>query len=243
MRVRVLSLLFGALLFLQPGAAAQAGDLAQFNAQVENVNQPYKSALFYLRTGNAGVAALELATAVASWKELRTRFETAPPDAFGRDAGWDGSISSISKAFSEGQKLANAGDAKAARKMLQPIRETLRALRKRNGLRAYADCIFDLNAQMNKLYRYRHNPPELSSLAVRNEVKANAAVYSYILKMCRTEASADLQADPNFISLMDGAKKSAANLVKPVDAENQRGLINVLRELKSFDVIVFLRWG
>ena len=83
----------------------------------------------------------------------------------------------------------------------------------------------------------------LSDLAVQNKVKAEAAVYSYILKRCREEASAELQADANFKSLFDGAGNSAANLIKPVDAKDLRGLVNVLRELKSFDAFIFLRWG
>ncbi len=233
-----------ALVLLLTGAGiANAGQLADFNARVERVNQPYKSVLFYLRTGNVGVASLELAQAAQSWEALVEHYGDAPPDPFGDDPGWVKTAEDISAAFENGSKHTTEGNSKAALAALSPVREHLHRLRRRNGVRLLADCIYDLNAQMEVLFHYRHNPPDLTKLSVQNATKTASAVYGHILATCRAMASEDLQQDEDFKSIFDGTTASAARLFGPIDAQDQTGLINALRELKSFDVIIFLRWG
>jgi hypothetical protein len=233
-----------ALVFvLAGGGHATAGQLAEFNARIEQINQPYKSALFYLRTGNAGVASLELAQAVQNWKALTGQYGDAPPDPFGDDPGWTATADAISAAFEKGARLASEGDSKAADAALSPVRDHLHQLRQRNGVRLRADCIYDLNAQMEVLFRYRHDPPDLAKLPERNAAKSASAVYAHILEGCRAMASKELREDENFNSIFGSATASAARLFEPIDAGDQTGFVNLLRELKSFDVIIFLRWG
>ncbi len=222
---------------------AYAGQLSEFNSQIERVNQPYKSALFYLRTGNAGVASLELGGAVQRWGEVVERYGSTPPDPFGDDPNWPATIAAISKAFDESTKHASAGNSEAARLALLQVREHLHALRRRNGIRVLADCIYDLNAQMDVLYHYRHNPPDLTKLPVRNVTKSASAIYAHLLEGCRVQAPEELQGNDDFRSIFGGAAASAGRLFGPIDAQDQTGFVNVLRELKSFDVIIFLRWG
>ena len=233
-----------ALLFALIGAqAGYAGPLAEFNAKVAKVNQPYKSALSYLRTGNPGVASLELKGAMRNWQAIVTQYGDTPPDPYADDAGWITTLTDISAALEKGTKLVSQGDSKAGRFALLPVRDHLHMLRQRNGIYLLEDCIHELNAQMEVLYHYRHSPPDLTELAVRNTVKTASTVYAHILDNCRARASRPLLEDVNFKSIMDGAAASAANLFRPIDDQNQTGMINVLRELKSFDVIIFLRWG
>ena len=233
-----------ALVFvLTGGGNATAGQLAEFNARIEQVNQPYKSALFYLQTGNAGIASLELAGAAQNWQALTGHYGDTPPDPFGDDPGWAATIEAISAALETGAKLASEADSEAARAALLPVRDHLHQLRRRNGVRLLADCIYDLNAQMEVLYHYRHNPPDLAALPERNAAKTASAVYSHILEGCRAMASKELREDENFKSIFGSATASAAGLFDPIDAQDQTGFVNLLRELKSFDVIIFLRWG
>ncbi len=237
-------ILVSALMFVLAGVTnATAGQLAEFNARIEQVNQPYKSALFYLRTGNAGVASLELAQAAQNWKALAEHYGDTPPDPFGDDPAWTETAGAIAAAFEKGAGLATEGDSKAAQAALSPVRDHLHKLRRRNGVRVLADCIYDLNAQMEVLYHYRHNPPDLKKLPERNAAKTASAIYAHILEGCRAMASKELRKDENFNSIFGSATASAAKLFDPIDAQDQTGFVNLLRELKSFDVIIFLRWG
>ncbi len=241
--VRNFSAFFGLVLLLFSSSVSGADEVSSFNDAIERVNQPYKSALFYLRTGNAGVAGLELDTARSAWTSVAEKYGKAPPKPLAKDPKWPTTLQDVSKAFDAGAKLATEGQSKEARSALLPIRELLHQMRRRNGLRVMADCVYDLNAFMDVLYHWRRNPADFNDPAVRK--KATTASNKYIdqLKLCRSEASAELEANPDFKSVMDGAAKSAASLLKPIENKQPNAFINVLRELKSFDVIIFVRWG
>lgn len=242
-RVRSIRAFLGLILIFGLTNLAHGADISAFHAAVEKVHQPYKSALFYLRTGNAGIAGLELSSANAAWSNVTDQFAKSPPAPLDSDAGWSKTIEQVSSALEAGTKLAEAGDSKAARTALLPIREHLYKLRKRNGLRVLADCVYDLNGFMDVLYVWRRKPANLADPAVQAKAKSASVDYINQLNLCRSEAPKKLQEDPDFQSVMDGAAKSASSLLKPIAEKEPDTLINVLRELKSFDVIIFVRWG
>ncbi|MEM8690123.1 MAG: hypothetical protein AAGF81_22560 [Pseudomonadota bacterium] len=243
MRVRAFGLICSLLLLLIHSAAGRADDVAAFHAAIEKVNQPYKSALFYLRTGNAGVAGLELATATAAWDVVVERYAKTPPAPLTQDPVWPDTLHDITAAFETGQKLAESGESKSARKALLPIRNLLHQMRKRNGLRVLADCVFDLNGHMDVLYHWRHNRADFSDAQVRAKAAEASSNYIDQLKLCRSEAPQAVKTDADFQSVMDGAARSAGTLLRPIERQDPDAFINVLRELKSFDVIIFVRWG
>ncbi|MEM1198204.1 MAG: hypothetical protein AAGI06_02740 [Pseudomonadota bacterium] len=230
-------------MMMVPSVATHADEVATFNAAIEKVNQPYKSALFYLRTGNAGVAGLELATASGAWNTVVERYAKTPPAPLTQDAAWPETIQDISNAFETGQKLAESGKSKPARGALLPIRGLLHQMRKRNGLRVLADCVFDLNGYMDVLYHWRHNPADFTVAEVRTKATEVSNKYIEQLKLCRSEAPESVKQNADFQSVMDGAAKSAGTLLRPIERQEPDAFINVLRELKSFDVIIFVRWG
>ncbi len=242
-RVRSFSAFLGFVMVLCSSIVSNADEIVSFHAAIERVNQPYKSALFYLGTGNAGVAGLELSSAQSAWQSVVEKYGKTPPKPLASDATWPKTVQDVSEALQAGVMLAAEGKSKPARTALQPIRKLLHEMRKRNGLRVMADCVIDLNGYMDVLFYWRRNPADFNDTAVRE--KATAASNNYIdqLKLCRSEAPEELEANPDFKSVMDGAAKSAASLLKPIEAMRSDTIINVLRELKSFDVIIFVRWG
>lgn len=241
--VRSFSVFLVIVLMLGLGTSARAGDVAPFHDAIDKVNQPYKSALFYLKTGNAGVAGLELFSAGSAWKSVVDSYAKSPPDALSGDADWMNTVEAVSAALQTGTKLAEEGQSEAARKALLPIRELLHRMRQRNGLRVMADCVFDLNAYMDVLFHWRRNRADFSDPAVQDKAKAASLKYIEQLKLCRSEAPEKMQENADFQSVMDGAARSANSLLRPIEQKNPDAFINVLRELKSFDVIIFVRWG
>ena len=241
--VRIFSAFFSIVLMLSFSALARAGEMAAFHDAIDKVNQPYKSALFYLRTGNAGVAGLELFSAGTAWQKVVDQYAKSPPKALAADADWIKTVEDVSAAFQTGRKLAEDGQSKAAREALLPIRTHLHQMRQRNGLRVMADCVFDLNGYMDVLFHWRRNRADFNDPTVQEKAKAASHKYIEQLKLCRSEAPAKTQEDADFQSVMDGAAKSANSLLQPIEQKSPDAFINVLRELKSFDVIIFVRWG
>ncbi|MGI9508071.1 MAG: hypothetical protein ACR2QJ_01825, partial [Geminicoccaceae bacterium] len=73
---------------LSPAQAISASELNAFNKQVASAYAPYRSAMFYLRTGNPDVAYLDLDTASAAWQSLLDQYRDTPPDVFADDPGY-----------------------------------------------------------------------------------------------------------------------------------------------------------
>jgi hypothetical protein len=224
-------------------SAAAASDLAAFNAAVADAYGHYRGAVFYLRTGNAGVAAVELAQMAAKWRALLDRFATAPPDAFAADAAWRATLDGIAQALAEATAAAEHGDAEAATRALAPIRPALGALRRRNDVAVFSDCVDELGAAMAPLWPYRHEPPDFASDAVLDRLKARIGVVEYLFRRCRDRAPAAYRDDDDFNRLIDGSLESLERLWAALARQDRQALINALRELRSFDGMLFLRYG
>src|ERR1039457_2645929 len=61
---------------------AKAGDLADFNAAVEQAQSHNRVAIGYLRTGNLDLALLEIERLRDAWGAFEQRFAGKRPDAF-----------------------------------------------------------------------------------------------------------------------------------------------------------------
>ena len=232
-----------ALLSMCLAAPAKAADLEAFHRGLEGVNRPYTSALFYLRTGNTALAGLDLMAALSRWKGFAKQYEASPPAPYDKDEDWQKTLLSVAGAFEAGAAKIESGDGKGARETLLPIKTLLYELRERNGQRVLADCIFDLTGQMDALYYYRRNPPDLENQAIQDKLLRMGREYLIRLVECRELASEPLRQNKDFQSLFGGAEKSVKSIVRPVNAKDQRAVINVLRELVSFDRLIWLRWG
>lgn len=234
--------IFGAIL-TGISSTVSASELGTFNQQVADAYAPYRSAMFYLRTGNPGVAFLDLDTASERWQSVVERFATATPDAFAEDKDFATTLSSVESAFDAGKNALDAGDEAAATAALATIRTDLSDLRRRNGLRAYSDCIDDMNAAMDRLWIYRHEPPAFDQDDQVNAVKRDAAVTEFLYRRCYETAPAEFQESDSFKRLFEGSLISLPLIFGALDRGNEAQLINILRELRSFDRMIWLEFG
>jgi hypothetical protein len=223
-----------------PAAASQ---LAEFHNAVEPAYSSYRSALFYLRTGNAMVAGFELEQMREHWAGVETQFSASPPDAYADDPTFTAVIRDVTDRVRQAAESAAGGDADGARATLLPIRESLAQLRKRAGVRVFSDCINEVDAAMDALYVFRKTPPDLADPEQVNRVKAGTAVLDYLLRRCDGEATPDVRGDGEFRRLVDGSREALANMFKALDRNDATAVVNILRELRSFCQILFLRFG
>ncbi len=222
---------------------ASAADDDAFNADVTRAYGGYRSAVQYLRTGNPGMGMIELSGAVQDWTAVIEKYAAKPPAPYVSDKTFAATLKGIGDSMKDGIAKSEAGDAKAALESVVGIQETLRQLRKKSGVRLYSDCVTELNHQMDKLYVYRHHPPEPAKPESWKAVSADGLEYARLLADCRSLAPAAHKQNPDFVRMFDGARDSVDSLPRNIDAKNPLGIINVLRELRSFDRLIFYNWG
>ncbi len=222
---------------------AHAADQDAFNKAVSEAYAGYRAATSYLRTGNAGLASLELASALESWGSVVLTNSDSPPVAYMNDPKFVPTLTAINATLEKALKQAEDGDAETALKTLKPVRDQIYDLRKRNGVRLYADCITELNRAIEPLYERRHNPPDLGSAYIRQQVTDESKTYENLLKDCRAMAPEKYEDDPEFKRLFDGTLESIQSMYPAIESEDPGRVVNVLRELRSFDRIIYFRFG
>jgi len=231
------------LLLVATVPAAGASELARFNAAVAEAFTHYRGALFYLRTENPAVAEFELQDAVALWSEKVMPFRDAAPDAFADDPDWAATLDQVSEGLSQGHELARESDIAAAEAALQPLQAAMADLRARNGVRVFSDCIDEANAAMDALWAYRHDPPDFADSAQVNDLRAKTAVTAYLYARCHKTAPPEISAAEEFQRIMEGSLLSLSRMWPAIDAGNSEAVINILRELRSFDRMLWLQFG
>ena len=232
--------------FLTPlllAPAAGASDLSRFNTAVAETYAHYRTAAFYLHTGNPAVAEFELQQAIALWDERVMPFRDAVPDAFADDTTWSGTLDDIGAKLQQAQSLAQSNEAQAAEDALAPIREALADLRARGGVRVFSDCIDEANAAMDALWVFRHEPPDFADAAAVNALRAQTAVTAYLYERCQAEAPSEIAEAPEFQRIMEGTLTSLSRLWPAIDAGDTEVVISILREIRSFDRMLWLQFG
>lgn len=216
---------------------------SSFEQGVADTYASFRTAASYLRTGNAGLASLDLAQASDDWDALVAAAKDAPPAAYAKDPKFKKTLEDVSQLLSETLTLAEAGESKQAYKTVLPVRGLIYDLRKRNGQRVYADCITELNAVMDEMYLYRHDPPDLTKAEVRSHASKVQSEYLLMLHECMGMAPASYTGNPEFARLMQSTKQSTESMAEAISAKNTASYVSILRELRSFDRIIFFRFG
>ncbi len=237
-RLFLLSLLMVAL-----AAPAGAGELARFNAAVAKAYTHYRGAVFYLRTGNPAVANIELQQAAALWTAEVLPFREAPPDPFAEDDAWPGLLDDVSARLEKATSATGEGLAEPAAEALAPIRPALAALRARNQVRVFSDCIDEANAAMDALWVFRKAPPDFRVPEQVNDLRAKTAVTAYLYRRCAEQAPSDIAAAPEFKRIMGGTLESLGRMWGVIDAADGEAVISILREIRSFDRMLWLQFG
>lgn len=231
------------LVLLLATPSAGASDLRQFLADVDVAYDHYRQAMFYLRTDNPSVAGFDLEQMQGKWSAITARYAEAPPRPFAADPGFDETLTAVGAALADGVTLAGADDADAARSALAPIRDLLGDLRRRNQLYTLSDCVDEFSAAADTLWAYRHAPPDFADADAVNAMRRAAAIAEYLLGRCRAMAEPAHGTAAEFQALFDGAEASAASLWPAIDADDTQRVINILREFRSFDRMIYLRYG
>ena len=232
----------GLFAFFLP-ATLVAGELGDFHRQVAEAYAPYRSAMFYLNSGNADVAYFELQTAAKRWQKVVERFTASVPDTFAEDGRFVDVLNQVQATFEAGSAAIDRDDPEGAIASLVSIRTDLSALRKRNGVRIFSDCVDEMNAAMDRLWAFRDQALDMDQVGQVNAIKREAAIAEFLYQKCYQEAPADLKESDEFERLFDGSLASLPLIFEVLDQGNGDRLVNILRELRSFDQMIWLQFG
>jgi len=222
-----------------PAAADEATDA--FHAAVAGAYRHYREALHYHETGNADLAELALDQFVAEWKALAARYADKAPPAYAKDAAFAEALAAI-----EGKATSAVAAAPAeALHALRPIRGDLAALRKRSGQRIFSDCVDEMGQAMDKLYVYfqRRTLLKLDQAASIAGFEATAADVHGHYRRCQGEAPAAYRETPEFRRFFEGVFERFGRLGALLRARDEQQIYNALGELRSFDKLIWLRFG
>ncbi|HEY1472781.1 MAG TPA: hypothetical protein VGF53_01705 [Pseudolabrys sp.] len=230
-----------ALAFL--AGPAVAGDLADFNAAVEQAQAHNRVAIGYLRTGNVDLASLELDRLRAAWGALQEHFIGKRPDAFDGVALYATLWTGVSTRLVAADLMLKSGRPDAARQSLEAMRGDLYDLRKAAGIVVLADCVRDANSAMDALMVYDDRALDWTKPATRFGIANKASIYGYVLDRCDGMAGEAVRQAPEFRRLVDGAKAGLALVPNAIATRDSDLLHRVLIELRSFDNLLAFRFG
>src|SRR3972149_1003791 len=182
--------------------AALAGDLADFNAAVENAAAHNRVAIGYLRTGNSDLASLEIDRLREAWGQLVERFSGKRPDAFDGNALYGTTLVNIGARLVGADIMLKSGRPEAAGPSLNGIRGGLYELRKRAGVVVLSDCVRDANAIADALMVYNDRNLDWTKPGTRFGIANKASIYGYVLERCDGIAGATVPNSPEFRRLV-----------------------------------------
>src|ERR1019366_3965120 len=219
-----------------------AGDLADFNAAVEQAQSHNRVAIGYLRTGNVDLASLEIDRLREAWGALAQRFAGKRPDAFDGIARYGTLWTGVSARLGAAALTLKSGRSDAAHQSLEAIRGDLYDLRKTAGIAVVADCVRDGNAAMDALMAYDDRALDWTP-QTRDGIASKASTYGAVLERCDGMADGTVRNSPEFRRLVDGAKSSLTLIPKAIATRDGDLLHRVLIELRSFDNLLAFRFG
>jgi hypothetical protein len=233
----------GAMLAFCFATGCTAGELAEFNAAVEQASAHYRTALHQLSSGDAEHSLAEVGHLRKHWAALVDRFGEKRPDAFDANESYATVLTGVGKRIATALTLISARRLEPARTALAPIRVELSQMRRASGVMVLADCILDANAAMDALAIYKDKPPDWSKPETRFDNAAKATIYGHELKDCQDLASNDVRADPHFQKLIDGALAGVALVPTAIATRDSDLFARILSELRAFDRQLALRYG
>lgn len=223
--------------------ASKAAPVHDFHSAVADAYAPYREASFYLRTGNPMVASFGLQDMNDKWSAIIKKFAKSPPGIYAADTSWESSLIEIGKRIQDGLAATDAGDLKAAQQNIAPVRKILSDLRARNGVFLFSDRVDRANAAMEAIWTFRHNPPDFSNPDEVNDLRQKTTLMTYWYERCRDTATPQVKNDPQFKRLVDKTLYSLGRMWVAIGEKNQLSVINILREMRSSDRLLYLHFG
>jgi hypothetical protein len=224
---------------LAHGVRLHAADDADVAVFMQSAMANLRAAASYARTGNVGLAQIELDDARQTWARLGRLSDraTAPYS----DKKLTELIAGGNDRLGKADAALTAGDGARAAADIVALRRSLHALRRDAGVVELNDCVFELAAVMEELRSVAARFS--SSKAEAGEVVQAGTALRERLQRCNGLAGADVASHAEFRRLIDGATASAQEIGRAA-REGDAGLVHRYEiELQSFVNLLDFRFG
>ena len=96
---------------------------------------------------------------------------------------------------------------------------------------------------MENLWRYRHETADFDDAATRTELSTGTERLRTAFARVRDDAPDEVAFDDRFLRLVSDSDAAVDRLEAAVAAQDQTALVNALRELRSFERLLWLNFG
>lgn len=234
------SSLLPVVLLMVSTAMAQPKD--DFDTMMADAYASFRSAYWYTKTGNPGVASMEMMTFDMQWAGLRKSFEDAPPTEYAKDPEWGKTLSAITEANKTALEKTNGGDLIGANKAVVRIRDELSALRQRNGVTAFSDYVNAYWAVIEAISPLRDWDRELSEDSWLF-LEQQAGELSDTVDAMAKNAPDALNSNSEFQETIQNNRQSIALFREHLDNRFERGAKGSIRDIRSNFGLLFLKYG
>lgn len=215
-----------------PGANAQT-----FDDQLEAALSHWRAATWYARTGDTGVAGLELDEFRDSWTAL-----AGPPPA--QIQAWEETKRLVATAADMAAQSLGRDDGPGSAKALREIGDALAAWRKQNGIVGYSDRVASYREEIDRISLLV--PNERADVTALTPLRMAAQnVLSAALRLAE-DKPARWRDRPQFETLVqqniDGANALLAALQRP-EAPSALEVVGLIRVVRSNYNLLFLHFG
>lgn len=229
-----------AILAFAATGTAHAAKLETFLADMAPAYEKVRNAMFYLQRGAAAPAAAEINAARDLWRRQVLPYADTPPGAFADDPDFASTLEKIGADF---RAAVEAGTLDATMAALEDIPAKWAELRARNHVIVFADHVGEANRAMDRLWVYRHREIDFSDQTIVDDLRARLAVTAYAYERCLNAAPDEIAEDPAFQRMVSGTLASLQKMWPAIASGERETIVSILREVRSFDKLLWLHYG
>lgn len=229
-----------ALLLALCAMPAHAASLDAFLDDLGPAYSGVRNAILYLQRGAAGPAAFRIEAAAETWRRAVLPHAESPPAAFADDPRFAQTLRRIGDDL---RRAGEAGGTDAALDAIEGIPARLAELRARNHIVVFTDHVHEANRAMERLWAYRDREIDFSERSVVDDLRARLAVTAYTFRQCNRAAPDEVSNDPAFRRIIDGTLASLDQMWEVIAAGDQQAVVNILREVRALDRLLWLHHG
>lgn len=218
----------------------RAGPVSDFEAQLRDAYASYRGALFFTNQKNKQATEAALATFQQKWTALIGQWGKAPPPQYADDTDFLKTLSDVQAVNQAALGEAEAGKLAEAHETLEKIRDTLSALRQRNGVITFSDRMNTYHEVMEVVIG---KPYDGFSEAGLRELREDAAVLLHLSRQIEINPLSKPAANADYDAAFRALKGSVEALLAAARAGDAVAAKAALNGLKKPYSQMFLKFG
>lgn len=221
------------------GVLAHAAD--PVTDAMQAANAPYRMALYKTNGKSQEEAQQALIQAQKAWAQLGSQFGVKPPAPYDRDTAFSASVAEVTKVYTQALAEVNGGQLTNAHNTLEQVREVMADMRQRNNVVIFSDHMNAYHAQMEVIMI--HGNDTLAQPKGMLMLTAQTGALSYLVKQLGLQASATLNKNAEFTSLLAAVNQSVASLEAAVLNQDTTAVKEAMGKLKGPYSKLFAKFG